>query len=382
MLRVMTFVRRIAGLLEPSLESEFYEEFTELSKYLELIVVSDTVDSMAHNFKVYKARTIRIPKIYGISKIVSYCHAVFKHRKEIDILYVRTFSPPEIIALIFSKKFLRKRSVLLIPGTWIFEPPTLKNRIFKWIFLKAVNAADVLIFYTPLMLPELCKHFPVFNNFRGKITYIHNGVNIERFNLSVPDVNILSRYSIPLNKKIILFVGRVSSRKGVIDLVKAFSIVKNNIDEVMLLIVGKEDAKYGEKVKKVIQELDIADSTLLLGPIPNKEVVEILKKCDLFVYPSVGGEGIPRAIIEAMACGKPIVATNIAGIPEVVRNGETGFLVKVGDYQSLAQHIINILRNEELAKTLGNNARKLVEGEFSYEVVIPELVKTFKTIIK
>ncbi len=382
MIRVMTFVRRIAGLLEPSLESEFYEEFTELSKYLELIVVSDMVDSMTHNFKVHKARTIRIPKIYGISKIISYCYAVFKYRKEIDILYVRTFSPPEIIALIFSKKLLRKKSVLLIPGTWIFEPPTFKNRIFKWIFLKAVNAADVLILYTPLMLPELCKHFPVFNNFRGKITYIHNGVNIERFTLGVPDATILSRYSIPLTKKIILFVGRVSSRKGVIDLVKAFSIVKKNIDEVMLLIVGKEEAKYGEKVKRVIQELNIADSTLLFGPIPNKEVVEILKKCDLFVYPSVGGEGIPRAIIEAMACGKPVVATNIAGIPEVVKNGETGFLVEVGDYQSLALYIMNILRNEELARTLGINARRLVEREFSYEVVIPELVKTFKTIIR
>jgi glycosyltransferase involved in cell wall biosynthesis len=382
MLRVMTFVRSIAGLLEPSLESEFYEEFTELSKYLELTVVSDMADSMAHNFKVHKVQTIRVPKIYGISKIISYIYAVFKHRKEIDILYVRTFSPPEIIALIFSKKLLRRKSVLLIPGTWIFEPSTFKNRIFKWIFLKAVNATDMLILYTPLMLPELCKHFPSFNNFKEKITYIHNGVNIERFNVGVPDINILSKYSIPLNRKIILFVGRVSFRKGVIDLVKAFSIVKKNINEVMLLIVGREDVKYGERVKRVIQELNIADSTLLLGPIPNKEVVEILKKCDLFVYPSIGGEGIPRAIIEAMACGKPVVATNIAGIPEVVKNGETGFLVKVGDYQSLAQYIMNILRNEKLARMLGNNARKLVEREFSYKVVIPELVKAFKTVIR
>lgn len=79
------------------------------------------------------------------------------------------------------------------------------------------------------------------------------------------------------------------------------------------------------------------------------------------MYPSIGDEDIPRAIVEAMACGKPVVATNIAGILEVVRNGETEFLVKVGDYQCLAQYIVDILRNEKLARTLGNNARKLTE---------------------
>lgn len=383
MARVMTFVRRIAGLFEPSLESEFYEEFTLLSKHLnELIVVSDMVDSYPQDFRIHKAWTIRIPKIYGLTKIISYCYSVFKHRKNIDVIYVRTFSPPEIFALLFGRKILRKKVVLLIPGTWIFEPPTLKNRIFRWLFFKAVKASDTLILYTPLMLSDLNKYFPSFYTFKEKIVYIHNAVNTERFSPNGPDKNVLHKYSIPLNKQLILYVGRISSRKGVLDLVKAFSIVKEEVKDTVLLIVGKEDAKYGRKVRELIKILDLTNSIILVGPIPNKDVVEIIRACDLFVYASIGGEGIPRAILEAMACGKPVIATNVAGTSEAVKNGVTGFLVKVGDYQSLAGYIIRILKDQKLKVKLGTNARNLIEKEFSYDVVIPRLAKSFLAVLE
>ncbi len=95
---VITFVRRIAGLLEPSLESEFFEEFSWLSRYLdELIVVSDSIDTQIYNFKAHKARTIRIPKIYALTKILSYCEAVFKYRKSMDVIhYLATLQLSEL----------------------------------------------------------------------------------------------------------------------------------------------------------------------------------------------------------------------------------------------------------------------------------------------
>lgn len=378
MVRVITFVRRIAGLLEPSLESEFYEEFSLLSKHLdELIVVSDIVDSTSQDFKIHRAWTIKIPKIYGLTKILSYCYSIFKYRKTVDVIYVRTFSPPEIFALLFGKKFLRKKVVLLIPGTWIFEPPTLKNRLFKWFFFKAVKISDIVILYTPLMLSELSKYYPNFYTFKEKIIYIHNAVNTKRFSPGNPDIYTLSKYSLPINKQFILYVGRISSRKGVLDLIKAFSIVNEHVNNTVLLIVGKEDIEYGRKVRELIKTLGLINSILLLGPIPNRDVVEIIRACELFVYASVGGEGIPRAILEAMACGKPVVATNIAGTSEAVKNGVTGFLVEAGDYRSLANYIIRILKDQRLKVELGTNARALIEREFSYDVIIPILAKSF-----
>ncbi len=379
MLRVITFVRRIAGLLEPSLESEFYEEFIELSKYVELTVVSDNVDSPPQGFKIYKAWTIRIPKIYGLTKILSYCYAVVKHRKLIDIVYVRTFSPPEICALLFSKKFLNKKTLLLIPGTWIFEPPTFKNRMFRWIFEKTVYASDKIILYTPLMYEDIHRYFPRLD--RKKVVYVHNGVNIERFSPREPDQKVLTRYSIPDNGKVLLYVGRVSYRKGVIDLVKAFKIIFEKYKDVFLVIAGSVDHGYGEQVMKLIKSYGLLNHVLLLGPVPNKDIVELMRRCDIFLYSSIGGEGIPRAILEAMACGRPVVATRVTGIPEAIRDGKTGYTVEVGDHVSFAQKVLGLLRDEALRRTLGENARKLIEKEFSYSHIIAELVRILKEVV-
>jgi glycosyltransferase involved in cell wall biosynthesis len=100
-----------------------------------------------------------------------------------------------------------------------------------------------------------------------------------------------------------------------------------------------------------------------------------MRACDLFVHASRGGEGIPRAVLEAMACGKPVVATRVAGVQEAVRDGETGYTVEVGDIGGLAEAALRLLRDEELKRRLGRNARLMVEEEFNYEKVIPKLAK-------
>ena len=375
MSRVITFVRRIAGLLEPSLESEFYEEFTKLSKYLdELIVVSDRADAQISEFKVYRAKTIKIPKIYGLTKIISYCWAIFKFRKSVDVIYLRTFSPPESIASWFGKKLLRKRLIVLIPGTWLFEPNTPKNRMFRWIFSRTVYASDVVILYSQRMLSSILNYFPKLE--KRKIIYLHNAVNVNRFKPGKPDEEVLERYVSGGNdRKMLLYVGRISARKGILDLVKAYSIIHEKYPNTILLMAGGKDERYAQKVEKLIRKLDLEKHVILLGPIPNKDIVELMKACEVFLYASIGGEGIPRAILEAMACGKPVVATDVAGVAEAVRDNETGFLVKVRDYKTLAEKALKILNDESLKETLGDNARRLIEDEFSYDSVIPKLAE-------
>ncbi|MEM4006816.1 MAG: glycosyltransferase family 4 protein [Nitrososphaerota archaeon] len=374
MVKAVTFVRRIAGLLEPSLESEFYEEFTLLSKYLdELIVVSDIVDSSSQDFRIHRAWTMKIPKIYGLTKILSYCFSVFKYRKNIDLIYVRTFSPPEMVASWFSKKLLKKKVVVLLPSTWFFEPPTLKNKIYKWILKKAVYSADTIILYTPLMLDEIKKYFPKLSE--EKIIYLHNAVNISRFTPGEPDVEILKKYLKASFQHLLLYVGRISRKKGILDLVKAFKIIHEEEPGTVLALAGREEEKYAEEVRGLIRKLDLEDSILFLGPVPNRDVVHLMRGCTVFVYSSIGGEGIPRAILEAMACGKPVVATRVTGIPEAVRDDETGYTVEVGDHESFAEKVLRLLRDDALRKTLGENARKLVEKEFSYTQIIPKLAE-------
>lgn len=370
-MRILTFVKRLAGLDEPALESEFYEEFVRLADSLgEVIVVTDDVrNGQRMGIKVDKVRTIRLKKLYGLSKIIAYCWAVFRNRKKIDLIYVRTFSPPESIALWFGRRILGIKAALLIPGTWLFEPPTIKNRLFRWIFGKALRAADKVILYSPLMLRELRRYFSFIED--KNIRYVHNGVDVKRF---FPNPN---RHS---GKRALslLYVGRVARRKGIVELIKAFRIVSTSFSDCKLILVGGYEAGYHERVLKEIDELGVGDKVELLGPVPNSDIPKVMQGSDVFVYFSVGGEGIPRAILEAMACGLPIVATDVAGTAEAVRDGVNGFVVRVGDVNGFADRVLELLRDGELRLRMGTESRRIAEEEFSYDVVIPKLAEELR----
>jgi glycosyltransferase involved in cell wall biosynthesis len=372
--RVITFVRRIAGLSEPSLESELYEEFSWLSRFLdELIVVSSMVDAAPRGFKVHRAWAVEAPKVGWLMKAVSYCYAVLKNAGLVDTVYVRTFSPPEAIALWVGRKVLKKRAVLLLPGTWLLEGRGLRAALYRWVLSRAVYAADLLILYTPLMLPRVEAFFPRLGE--DKVRYLHNAVNVERFKPGEPDERVLAKYLTPRPRRLLLYVGLIARRKGVLDLVRAFARIIKEEPEAVLALAGREEEPYASEVKALVKELGLEGSVRFLGPVPNEDVVHLMRVCDVFLYASRGGEGIPRAVLEAMACGKPIVATQVGGVREAVRDGETGYTVEVGDIGGLAEATLRLLREEELRRRLGKNARLVVEKEFNYEKAIPKLAE-------
>jgi glycosyltransferase involved in cell wall biosynthesis len=371
--RVITFVRRIAGLSEPSLESELYEEFSWLSRFLdELIVVSSMVDAAPQGFKVHRAWAVEAPKVGWLVKTISYCYAVLKNAGLVDTVYVRTFSPPEAVALWFGKKVLRRRAVFLLPGTLLLERRGPMAAFYRWVLSRAVYAADMLILYTPLMLPRVKAFLPRLKE--RKVRYLHNAVNVERFKPGGPDEKILAKYLTPRPKKLLLYVGLISRMKGISDLVRAFAKVVEEEREAVLVLAGREEGPYASEVKALVKEIGLEGSVRFSGPVPNEDVVHLMRACDLFVLAS-RSEGIPRAILEAMACGKPVVATRVAGVREAVRDGETGYTVEVGDVDGLAEAALRLLRDEELGGRLGKNARLMVEKEFNFEKIIPKLAQ-------
>ncbi|MDW7977463.1 MAG: glycosyltransferase, partial [Candidatus Caldarchaeum sp.] len=113
---------------------------------------------------------------------------------------------------------------------------------------------------------------------------------------------------------------------------------------------------------------------------PNEQVPNYMANTSVFPYPSRGGEGIPRALLEAMACEAPIVATKVSGIPEAVIHGETGLLVARQNIDGLAMAIETLLEDEKLAKRLARQGRKKVVEEFSHDVVIPQIASLLKQV--
>jgi glycosyltransferase involved in cell wall biosynthesis len=180
--------------------------------------------------------------------------------------------------------------------------------------------------------------------------------------------------------KCVLYVGRVNEKKGVRDLIRAFEIVLSKQRDCILAVAGSGDRKYVEGLVKEVGNAGLDDHVYFLGPVPNREMPALMRAADIIAYATREGEGIPRVLLEGMACGKPVVATEVAGIPEAVIDGVTGFLVKPRDIAALADRLSMLLMDDSLRQEMGLRARKHVETEFNYDTVIPKIASLLREV--
>ena len=384
MICVMTFIGRLEGVDAPNLHSQYFEEYVLLSRYVDrLKVVTDNVvardATLPPNMEVVELPAIRIPKVYGATKILFYSMAPVLRRNDVDVLYVRTFSPPELSAIWVAKTLSDMPSVLVLPGTWLFGHPSEargKERFYRFFLRRALDACDRVILYSRLMLPEIMLYHPKLDV--SKVVYIHNAVNVRRFS---PDGEVSQRLmSLKDGSKCVLYVGRVNEKKGVRDLIRAFEIVLSKQRDCILAVAGSGDKEYVEGLVKEVGKAGLGDHVYFLGPVPNREMPALMRAADIIAYATREGEGIPRALLEGMACGKPVVATEVAGIPEAVIDGVTGFLVKPRDIVALADRLSTLLMDDSLRREMGLRARKLVETEFNYDTVIPKIASLLREV--
>ena len=178
------------------------------------------------------------------------------------------------------------------------------------------------------------------------------------------------RTEMELTGKVIVFVGRLRPEKNVDVLIRAFKGVLNELGDVWLLIVG--DGPLRPRLEALAKELNVADRTRFTGNVPREEVPKFLAVADVFVLPS-SVEGLPKALLEAMAMSKPVVATIAPGIINVVKHRREAILVPVRDAKALKRALLMVLRDEKIAKRMAENARKTFEHCYSYEKLYPKL---------
>ena len=207
-----------------------------------------------------------------------------------------------------------------------------------------------------------------------KIISIHNGVDLNEYINSKNEKPSLKENK---RKPICLFVGRIDDpRKGLDVLLEAISKIINKID-IELLIVGKGDKKL---YKKLATDLGISKNIKFLGFVDEKNLKKLFIECDIYVSSS-RLEGFGLTIVEAMAAGKPIIATKAGAIPELINNNENGFLVNIDDSDAMAKSILELLKNKELAEKIGKNNFKNVIENFSWIKNVIELEQVYKNMI-
>ena len=178
---------------------------------------------------------------------------------------------------------------------------------------------------------------------------------------------------------IILFLGRLGQRKGTYDFLEA--IKKINMDlpsNIQVFLCGDGEV---DNVKSAINKLGIENRVGYIGWIELEEKKKILKKTLINVLPSYN-EGLPMSILECMAAGIPNISTEIASIPEVIYNGENGFLIKPGDIDVMAERILQLVNNEELRCAFSTESFDLINQHFSLQKHVDNLKNIYLELIK
>ena len=216
----------------------------------------------------------------------------------------------------------------------------------------------------------------------AKVVWVSNGVDLARFRPQ--DRSALRReLGFQPEDRVVGFVGRLVPEKGVWELLRAMALVRWQHPEAKLLIVGetlKSDRARSEtaSVTRFIQEEGLTEAVRCVGF--QDDVAPYLSAMDLFVLPS-HREGLPLTVLEAMASGLPVVATNIRGCREEVVDGVTGRLVPPEDPRALAEAISAILMDPEGAAKMGQAGRKRVEAEFDEKRVVAEQVALYERLL-
>jgi glycosyltransferase involved in cell wall biosynthesis len=214
-----------------------------------------------------------------------------------------------------------------------------------------------------------------FSGFRSEI--VNNGINTDIFNPQKKFKNIRQELNIPLNAKLVLFLARFTHQKQPLVLLRAFMDAAKKDKDLFLLMVGD-----GEQKQEAIQMLEASDlqNRILLFPF-RQDVPDILAAADIFVLPSLW-EGLPIALLEAMAMGKAIIASKADGTIEIIRHKENGFLIDIENLQyNLTCSLLELSSDNELRYQLQKNARQTVENRFNAADMARQIEKIYEQVL-
>lgn len=217
---------------------------------------------------------------------------------------------------------------------------------------------------------------------RKRTRVIYNGVNLERLSVAEEDIGrIRSRLCIPPGGKVVGIMARLFPQKDHFTFLRAAAIINQTLPDTRFALVG--DGPRRSALELLSQELGINSKTVFFGEQP--DVGTYLSIFDVAVLTSEA-EGCSNSLLESMALGKPVVANDVGGNRELVDHGKNGLLVPFGDYNALADAIVNLLQNYESARIMGRRARENVISQFSvahmvqqYEVLYEETLARRKS---
>lgn len=243
----------------------------------------------------------------------------------------------------------------------------LQNLANRWTTAIIANAQAVkedCLRYEKCVTPEM-------------IRVIYNGVDLDRYAPKSPDPAIRAALEIPVNAPLVGVIGTLSPYKNHQNFLRAASIVLQQIPAARFLLIGRDEGLLAP-LQALAETLRIRRAVTFAGE--RKDMPEIIASLDVVVSSS-SIEGFSNAILEGMAMGKPVVATAVGGSPEIVRHGETGFLVPSGDPAQLAERMAHLLGDAALREQMGRAGRSRVAAQFAMPNLINETSRFYEELV-
>jgi glycosyltransferase involved in cell wall biosynthesis len=301
-----------------------------------------------------------LARIRFLNKLIS--------REKIDIIYTNTIT---IIDGAISAKIKRLPHIWHIHEIIYRDSALIPYLPFPFIKFLVNKFSSKIIVVSNAVARAIS--FKNNGKFSKKISIIYNGVDTKVFS-QTDTINKESKVRIDLKveekTKLVVLIGSFIKEKGHIDFIKAAKIISLAFNDVKFTIIGDGNKEYKNKLIDMVSKLGLKDKTYFLDF--REDIIPIYHSMDMLVSAS-WNEALPRTIMEAMSCGKPVVATQTEGAKEMVADNKTGFLVSIKSPEELAEAVIRLLSDSQLALYMGRLARQRAIQLFSLERYISNI---------
>ncbi len=279
--------------------------------------------------------------------------------------------------------FSNKSYIISLHGTFMKEAykmiwyKKLKKDLYMKIIGKRILEKAKIIH---LITEEEREHFLEFYpEFEEKLRVIPNGIDLTQFEVEIEKSELLKKYPQLKDKKVILFLSRINWKKGLDLLIPAFAKLYSERKDVHLLIVGKDDGdNYESKVKNWVKEYNLEKAVTFTGLLTGRDKLTAFYGSDFFVLPSYS-EGLPTAVIEAMACGLPVVVSDKVGITREIKRYDAGIIVNT-TVDSVYKGLKYALETDLSQKV--ENAKKMVKELYDIDRVVDKVIAMYEEALR
>ncbi|AGG05845.1 MULTISPECIES: glycosyltransferase family 4 protein [Dehalococcoides] len=332
-----------------------------------------------HCLVAHRSSSLWLSNIYSVLNLLGFSLRARRYIKKnsFEVIHIHRTLVGLVLVLVLPSQ--REKMIYTVHSpVWVMQRGSFKDRLSRKLDIFIMKRVHRVIAQSARIKNILERERAA----PGRIRLLPCGVDTSAFNPASRCSFIRRKYGID-DRLLVLFVGRIVPYKGVEYLVRAANLVVNKAGfrKCAFLLAGPmaehgldalEHAAYPKKVSSLIAEYNLGDFVFLSGSLPQDDLQMVFASADIFVLPSLA-ESSPAVVLQALASGCAVVASDISGIHEQVVEGVNGYLVKAGDETELAKRILELLQSPARRSAMGANGRELVKKGFDWGVICGRL---------